>query len=565
MRTRGGRGAASLVVEVRWKPTITASHGRPARVDDDRTRACDRLDDAGSAADQDPFARLRPERRRPCADVSTSPRPGCRSTPAPPRARRAASDRVVGDEQHPVPGRPQRGDRLDRPGDRLVRQPHDAVEIAADTATGARRHDATGVMSGHRGTDACQPVRRAPLRTVPPPCATPPQRRSTTSPRRPTTCSPTADIDALAARHRTQHRAHRRPAASRRSRPLRARRGDSAEWDRDGRAGHATRRRRSRCTGCASPARPAQPAETVGVIGALEVVDEGAGGVLPHERTTPKAKTDRLDLTRATEANLSPVWGLSLAAGLTAPARDAGRARRRRSPTTTASMHTRRAGRPTRRGSPAIAAAVAARPGADRRRPPPLRGQPAPTATSAAPRPGGADGTRRADAGVRRRAGRRPAERRRDPPRCSTASPADRRCARVWPVVRLDAGRAECSRSLRHRDGRRAGALCLVDAGRHGTWLHAPGRARSRECGPGRRAAGACAGRTSPTYGRLPARRRRDARRRHERRGRGRRPDPAGERRPRSAAPPRGPADAAEVDVLHPEAAHRAGGPVPEL
>ena len=54
----------------------------------------------------------------------------------------------------------------------------------------------------------------------------------------------------------------------------------------------------------------------VGVIGALEVVDEGAGGVLPHERTTPKAKTDRLELTRATDANLSPVWGLSLAAGL---------------------------------------------------------------------------------------------------------------------------------------------------------------------------------------------------------------------------------------------------------
>ncbi|MEZ5216872.1 MAG: DUF1015 domain-containing protein [Ilumatobacteraceae bacterium] len=57
---------------------------------------------------------------------------------------------------------------------------------------------------------------------------------------------------------------------------------------------------------------------TVGVIGALEVVDEGAGGVLPHERTTPKAKTDRLDLTRATSANLSPVWGLSLASGLSA-------------------------------------------------------------------------------------------------------------------------------------------------------------------------------------------------------------------------------------------------------
>ena len=55
---------------------------------------------------------------------------------------------------------------------------------------------------------------------------------------------------------------------------------------------------------------------TVGVLGALEVVDDGAGGVLPHERTTPKAKTDRLELTRATACNLSPVWGLSLAAGL---------------------------------------------------------------------------------------------------------------------------------------------------------------------------------------------------------------------------------------------------------
>ncbi len=56
--------------------------------------------------------------------------------------------------------------------------------------------------------------------------------------------------------------------------------------------------------------------EIVGVLGGLEVVDQGAGGVLPHERTTPKASTDRLDLTRATRANLSPVWGLSLASGL---------------------------------------------------------------------------------------------------------------------------------------------------------------------------------------------------------------------------------------------------------
>ena len=56
--------------------------------------------------------------------------------------------------------------------------------------------------------------------------------------------------------------------------------------------------------------------DITGVMGGLEITDEGAGGVLPHERTTPKASTDRLDLTRATRANLSPVWGLSLASGL---------------------------------------------------------------------------------------------------------------------------------------------------------------------------------------------------------------------------------------------------------
>ena len=55
-----------------------------------------------------------------------------------------------------------------------------------------------------------------------------------------------------------------------------------------------------------------------GVLGGLEVMPYGDRGVLPHERITPKASTDRLDLTRATAANLSPVWGLSLADGLTA-------------------------------------------------------------------------------------------------------------------------------------------------------------------------------------------------------------------------------------------------------
>ncbi len=57
---------------------------------------------------------------------------------------------------------------------------------------------------------------------------------------------------------------------------------------------------------------------TVGVLGALTLPDvAGEGDILPHERTIPKAKSDRLDLLRATRANLDPIWGLSLTEGLT--------------------------------------------------------------------------------------------------------------------------------------------------------------------------------------------------------------------------------------------------------
>ena len=97
--------------------------------------------------------------------------------------------------------------------------------------------------------------------------------------------------------------------------------------------------------------------DIAGVLGGLEITDEGAGGVLPHERTTPKASTDRLDLTRATRANLSPVWGLSLASGLTDAA---GRARRAGGPghrgrpfdTQEGRSSTSWSGSPTRTGSP---------------------------------------------------------------------------------------------------------------------------------------------------------------------------------------------------------------------
>jgi uncharacterized protein (DUF1015 family) len=58
------------------------------------------------------------------------------------------------------------------------------------------------------------------------------------------------------------------------------------------------------------------PVATLGVLGALTLSRPDEGSILPHEHTTPKAKSDRLDLLRGTRANLSAIWGLSLAHGL---------------------------------------------------------------------------------------------------------------------------------------------------------------------------------------------------------------------------------------------------------
>jgi uncharacterized protein (DUF1015 family) len=60
-----------------------------------------------------------------------------------------------------------------------------------------------------------------------------------------------------------------------------------------------------------------QVRRTTGVIGALELWPPGAGEILPHEHTTKKAKSDRLDMLRSCRANLSAIWGLSLGKGLT--------------------------------------------------------------------------------------------------------------------------------------------------------------------------------------------------------------------------------------------------------
>jgi uncharacterized protein (DUF1015 family) len=56
---------------------------------------------------------------------------------------------------------------------------------------------------------------------------------------------------------------------------------------------------------------------TTGVIGAVGLEPPGQGDVLPHERTTTRDRSDRLELLRSTEANLSPIWFLSLTRGLT--------------------------------------------------------------------------------------------------------------------------------------------------------------------------------------------------------------------------------------------------------
>ena len=58
------------------------------------------------------------------------------------------------------------------------------------------------------------------------------------------------------------------------------------------------------------------PRATTGVLAALGLDPGETGEVLPHEQIIAKDMQDRLSLLRACRANLSPIWGLSLAAGL---------------------------------------------------------------------------------------------------------------------------------------------------------------------------------------------------------------------------------------------------------
>lgn len=56
---------------------------------------------------------------------------------------------------------------------------------------------------------------------------------------------------------------------------------------------------------------PGQPACTrYAIFGGMRVSPWGEDGVHPHEKTYPKAKTDRMCLMRATKAQLSPIFGI---------------------------------------------------------------------------------------------------------------------------------------------------------------------------------------------------------------------------------------------------------------
>ena len=297
-RRRTGPGVAS-------SPSLTIAVDAPR---------FERLDDTRPARHQRPLPGLHQQRRghRGADDVAGRVDADVGERPLLGGDRRR---RVVRDEQDPAAARLQGGDRLDRTGDRVMRQPDDAVEVAQhgfDLVACALMRSRSLQLSG-RGVASCgraqvHPVRRAAL-----------QRRLHRRSHRPALRRAVrrATSTRSNARERAQHHPRRRSPRVRRARPLRrGRRHDAASGS---------------TTACSSPI--ATPTFTiyrmrftdatgadrdiVGVLGGLEVVDEGAGGVLPHERVTPKASTDRLDLTRSTRANLSPVWGLSLATGLT--------------------------------------------------------------------------------------------------------------------------------------------------------------------------------------------------------------------------------------------------------
>ena len=272
----------------------------------------------GPADHEHPLALPPPGGPRPCAEVSTSPWPG---TPTFSSAASISLDRqvrVVGHEQHPVAGGAQAGDGVGRAGDGALGQPDHAVEVA-DDGRGVGRGAAHGAGCCHAGM---APWARAPLRTL----RRPPLRHDQGPPGRGRGAAlRRARRGASAQRYADRHDRNivRIDVPARAEGPGRYQQAAAAARTLAGgrHPRRPTPRRPSRSTAWPSPTRPAGRARPSGSSARWRSWPTGStpatASVLPHERTTPKATTDRLDLTRATEANLSPIWGLSLATGLT--------------------------------------------------------------------------------------------------------------------------------------------------------------------------------------------------------------------------------------------------------
>ena len=133
------------------------------------------------------------------------------------------------------------------------------------------------------------------------------------------------------------------------------------------------RARASGACGRTTPRPTAARAPATGFFARVRVEEYGPGRIRPHERTHPGPKEDRLALTRATRANLSPIFSLfgdpsgAAREALDAPAEPFAVANDHEGTKNTLwriDGHRRAAGRARRRRA------------ADRRRPPPLRDRP---------------------------------------------------------------------------------------------------------------------------------------------------------------------------------------------
>ncbi|MFT6813877.1 MAG: hypothetical protein ACJASK_002513 [Ilumatobacter sp.] len=306
-----------LIVEIAMQPDqhgieATVPTVDSAVVDDSNCSArFDRLNDPRPASDQNTLARLHEERRcdRRADDVTDS-----RNTNSFQRCHVLGNYRcrVVCHEDDAAASRAERCDGFDRTRNWLMGQPDHSVEVAQhglDLTNGNRLDSHLGIVADHWHAGGVP-------RFTPFPALRYADRQIDDLIAPPYDVLSPIDVDALNNRHRFNITHVDVPRES----------DGAGRYDQAGRVlrewidagviefddSPTFTIYRMRFTDAAGAAR-----DIAGVLGGLEVVDEGTGGVLPHERVTPKASTDRLDLTRSTGANMSPVWGLSLAEGLT--------------------------------------------------------------------------------------------------------------------------------------------------------------------------------------------------------------------------------------------------------